>query len=930
MSDFEKVFEIRFDTRSAEKGVARIEQLADRAERQLKDINQLSRKSGVSIGGPGATRNAKQLAQSLSQVSDRALRMRARMEQAFAALSTGAAKNATRVRGVAAATDRVSEATRRASEAGAHLDKIIRKATRAGSAGMRTVERAVKGTERAVAKTDERYRKFMQRRGERAKARALGEVERRIRRIGQASRLATTSVSGLVARLALIVGAMSKIRDVGREYMNFESRITTAAAKFSVLDKAMEPGREGFRRLKEEVRAAARETEHSAGAIAGAVDFWAKAGKTAEQTKAVIPMTLDFASANTDAAGAALDMARAGDILSDTLGAFKMNAKDPAILLQNTARVADVMSAAANQANFSAEELFESFTTAGPTLKAVGSDIEETSALLAAMANAGIKGSAAGTQLKMSIANLSAMTGPQEAALAKLGVTVKDADGNFRGLTTIIRDLNEATKDMGTADRFQVFAKAVGRRAIPSFINLLAEGKTNLDAMTQKLREAGGETQRLAGIIRQSAEKQMAKFWNKISDIGYLIIEETQLFKNLGEMFNRVDWAGVAKTVSEKVVPALKAFGKFVADVLIPAIGHTADTLKTIFAPALWVVEKVFGKAKDGGEALARVLSVLATAWVLYRTRLMAVMAINVVQYFTTLATSARGAALAQGSLSRATAATATNLGTATTAASGLSRALGAIGILVATWQIANIIQKQLIDPLYEADLAAKHLKNTLDEGKAAQKRGHGSKRTIPYWEEQITETNKQLHKDRVRLDEIARMDYQARVLYGGEAAEISARIKENEQHVKNAANSIAVIRQRKNVQKYKPAGQGISKQTEQIVGGGRLMEIDENWATGSLWPGEIPGPAPMPGPENYGTGSSPMVEYLGQSIPGQGQSYQEGVTNNTYNIDARGMNPKELRKELDLRDRRNKRKRNRENAKALSNAAADEGLLEL
>ena len=450
---------------------------------------------------------------------------------------------------------------------------------------------------------------------------ATGRIEKGARRAAKGlnmmsvgAKRAGGSITGLVTKIGLFIGAAQGIRSVVSNFMDFDRSMTLAGAKFSAINKDMAPGTEAFKNFRKEIREAAVDTEHTAAAVAGAVDFWAKAGKTAAQTKAVIPVTLDFASANTDATGAALDMARAGDILSDALGQFQLDSADPTVLMANTARVADVMSKAANSANVSAEELFESYKQAGPVLSAVGGDIEETSALLATMANAGLKGSIAGRSLKIATAALNAPSKKQADLMKELGVNVKTAEGDMNSLTNVIGQLDKATKNMGEADRFEAFATIFGREGVTGFLNLVAKGEADIAGLTKSLRDASGETKRLAEITRKSASAQMQKFWNQLTNIGFTIIEETQLFDKLGKMMESIDWKGVSRFITDTFIPGIMGVAKVISNFVIPVIDVLADALSTVLGPAIEVIADRFEWLNSKGDSFKTKLAEIVAA----------------------------------------------------------------------------------------------------------------------------------------------------------------------------------------------------------------------------------------------------------------------------------------------------------------------------
>lgn len=648
-------------------------------------------------------------------------------------------------------------------------------------------------------------------------ARGAKKARVNLLRIAPAARTAGTSLTSMALRASALIGVAAGVRDITGEYLAFDRQMTIAAAKFSKLEPAMAPGTEAFKRYRNEIRGAAVDTEHTAAGVASAVDFWAKAGKTAEQTKAVIPITLDFASANTDASGAALEVARAGDILSDVLGQFKLAADDPTQLMTNTARVADVMSAAANTANVSADEMFEAFKTGGPVMTAVGGDIEQAATMVAAMANAGIKGSIAGRQLKIMMASLNAPTSKQAKLLEKYNVSVKDSEGNTRKLADVVGDLDAATKGLGTGDRFEVFGTLLGRQGITGFLNLLAEGKANLKSSTAELRKAGGETQRLADITRKSASVQIQQFWNKITDLGFKVIEQSQLFEKLGDAMESVDWDEAAKFIGDDFVPAMVTAGGVIKNTLWPAVKETASILNNVFGPAIKLVSTLTGGMSTEGNTLAKTLGRLGAMWIAYRGYLAAVKALGMVSHMVDFTRQITRAGTAQGVLNTKTAAT--NLTMANSVRQlGLIRS-GALlaGSAFAGWTIGSIIHDQLVEPLAKGLHQLQLLKAEIEDTKSRDL----TKRNSAMLEDDAETADEALkiEKEHQRVLEVTNVitgmgGMGAMGVGAGFAPQPKKEVEKLETFKTTVEEQLYVRRQEENIQRYETAPQEIAPQT--------------------------------------------------------------------------------------------------------------------
>src|SRR5690606_17003244 len=138
---------------------------------------------------------------------------------------------------------------------------------------------------------------------------------------------------------------------------------------------------------------------------ANAIEELGKAGvETADILGGGLAGSLDLA------ASAQLGVARAAEITGITLKQFKLDGTE-------AGRVADVLSAGANKAVGSVEDLANGLKFVGPQAAAVGVSLEDTVATLALFADQGIIGEQAGSALRGMLASLTAPSRQAQAAL---------------------------------------------------------------------------------------------------------------------------------------------------------------------------------------------------------------------------------------------------------------------------------------------------------------------------------------------------------------------------------------------------------------------------------------------------------------------------------------------------------------------------------
>jgi TP901 family phage tail tape measure protein len=295
-----------------------------------------------------------------------------------------------------------------------------------------------------------------------------------------------------VAALALTTGAMADVINTG---MEFEQTLVNAAAKFP---GEVRKGTPAFKKLEEAARKTGATTEFSASQAASALNFLAMAGFNAEASVAALPGVVDLATA------AQVDLATATDVASDSLGAFGLMTKDTVQLGKNLARVNDVIARTTTSANTTVEALFETIKDGAPVATAAGASIETFAALAGELANAGIKGSKAGTTLKNMFLSLSAPTAGASKILKRLGVQTQDAHGNMRDITDVLGDLNKSLKGLGSAERSGVLEGIFGKIPIAGVNVLLQSGSKRLKDYRSHLEGASGASSKMAAVMRNT------------------------------------------------------------------------------------------------------------------------------------------------------------------------------------------------------------------------------------------------------------------------------------------------------------------------------------------------------------------------------------------------------------------------------------------
>lgn len=221
---------------------------------------------------------------------------------------------------------------------------------------------------------------------------------------GQAKRIGTTFTAAFSAPIAAIGTSAVKT------FATFEAEMSKVKAVSGATAAQ-------FEKLESEAKRLGATTTFTASEVAGLQVEFAKLGFTAPEIEKVTESTLYLAQA----AGA--DLARAAEVAGATLRGFGMDASE-------TGHLTDVMAKSFSESALDMESFAEAMKYVAPVANAAGIGVEETTAMIELLANAGIKGSQAGTSLRRIISELGATGGDVAGAiknLANQGLNLADA-----------------------------------------------------------------------------------------------------------------------------------------------------------------------------------------------------------------------------------------------------------------------------------------------------------------------------------------------------------------------------------------------------------------------------------------------------------------------------------------------------------------------
>ena len=347
--------------------------------------------------------------------------------------------------------------------------------------------------------------------------------------------------------------------------------------------------------LREYAQEMGKNTAFSATEAADALNYMALAGYDAQQSMEMLPNVLNLAAAGN------MDLARASDMVTDTQTAFGLK-------MEEMPQLIDEMAKAASTGNTSVEQLGDAFlvvgglaqdlnggmvTLADGTQKPV-SGIQEMEIALTAMANAGVKGSEAGTHMRNMLMKLSSPTDAGVKAMEELGVSVFDTEGNMRSLSDIFGDLSTSMESLTQEEKLNAISDLFNARDIASAEAILNAVNQDWDAIGESILNADGAAQKMADTQLDNLSGDITLFKSALE--GAQIAVSDGLTPTLRE-FVQFGTEGLGKLTTAfqegGISGAMSALGEILSSAVqmiiekLPAIVEAAMSLLSAFAQGL-------------------------------------------------------------------------------------------------------------------------------------------------------------------------------------------------------------------------------------------------------------------------------------------------------------------------------------------------------
>ena len=476
----------------------------------------------------------------------------------------------------------------------AQKHKLLGEAVAATKEKLETLKTAAEQANTALANGDISQEQYD------ALQREIIETEQDLKKLEEQAKQSGTALQEIAAKGEKLKTVGDNISNVGQKFLPVTAGVVglgTAAVKTAAdFDSAMSQvaavsGATGseFDALRDKAREMGSKTKFSASEAAEAMNYMAMAGWKTEDMLGGIEGVMNLAAASGE------DLATTSDIVTDALTAFGLSAQD-------SGHFADVLAAASSNANTNVSMMGETFKYAAPIAGALGFSVEDTAEAIGLMANAGIKGSQAGTSLRTIMTNLSGDVKIYGANIGEVTVATTNADGSMRDLSDILADCRVAFAGLSESEQAAAAESLVGKNAMSGFLALMNAGEGDINKLSSAIANCDGTAANMADTMNNNLEGQLTILKSQLQELaisfGEMLMPAIRTIvgwiQGFVDKLNSMD-EGTRKViitialVAAAIGPVLIIVGKVISAIgtimtIVPKLAGVINAAKGVFA----------------------------------------------------------------------------------------------------------------------------------------------------------------------------------------------------------------------------------------------------------------------------------------------------------------------------------------------------------
>lgn len=310
----------------------------------------------------------------------------------------------------------------------------------------------------------------------------------------------------MIGAAAIGMGTMSIVKSAAE----YENIMTTVQSILKVTDDDVATFDQRFEAMSKNIRQVGIDTKFTTTEVAGAAKYLGMAGLNIEDINNSIKSIANLAIIG----DAPLD--RMADIVTNIQTAYGLkSSKMP--------QIADILTSVTTSTNTNVLEMGEAMKFAAPMMSMAKVSFNEAAAAIGALANAGLKGTVAGTALRAMMTRLLNPTKKGLAVLEKYNIKLYETDKltgkiKLRSLTDIFTQLK--AKDASVQDLTRIFDKIGGNAANNIFAELM-----KIPSLVQNSVYSGGIAEDIASKKQDTIQGKWYKVTSQFTETGMNIFE---------------------------------------------------------------------------------------------------------------------------------------------------------------------------------------------------------------------------------------------------------------------------------------------------------------------------------------------------------------------------------------------------------------------
>lgn len=368
--------------------------------------------------------------------------------------------------------------------------------------------------------------------------------------------------------LGLIV---DKLKEAARAVVETGSSFESSMSNVAALSGA---STDELARLEETAKELGRSTVFSASEVADAFGYMALAGWDTSDMLEGVDGVLNLAAASQ------MDLADASDIVTDYLTAFGLSASD-------SGKFVDQMAYAMSHSNTTTEALGEAYKNCAATAHSMGFTVEDTTAALMTMANAGVKGGEAGSGLSSIMTRLATNTKDCANELSDYGVEVYDSKGNMNSLSSILGGCAEVWETLTQEEQANLAKTIAGTTQYSKFQTVMSglneEAKKNGTSFydyTYALESCNGAASDMADTMTNNLQGAITEAGSAAEGLGIALYDKVK-----GPLTSAVNIAtDMINGITDAITPQKSELELFIDEIeqSNKAVQETLDNSKNI------------------------------------------------------------------------------------------------------------------------------------------------------------------------------------------------------------------------------------------------------------------------------------------------------------------------------------------------------------